>query len=200
MKRVVFRSPWAACLSGALLMGLAQLLGQCVVGVSYGASEENEAHPRGLLRRQRVDPSRSAAEVREAMEVDVVGHEAQVEQARVALSPRPIPSSPPAVGSFSPRPKPSSSPAAGSATPLRSLEQLPPPSAKPPGRPPIKPAASPPSSPPSNPASKPAAKPAAKVTVTAKRRAAAAAAAARAAAATAAKAAAASPGDPAAVN
>ena len=87
-------------------MGLAQLLGQRVVGASYGAPEENEAHPRGLLRRQRVDPSRSAAEVREAMEVDVVGHEAQVEQARVALSPRPSLSSPPAVGSFSPRPKP----------------------------------------------------------------------------------------------
>ena len=187
--RVVFRSPWVACLSGALLMGALQMVGQRVMGASYGASEENEAHPRGLLRRQRVDPSQSAA--------------AQVEQARVApeeLSSRPIPSSPPAVGSFSPRPKPGSSfPAAGSATPLRGLEQLPPPSANPPGRPPVKPAASP-SNPAANPASKPAAKPASKVTVTAKRRAAAAAAAARAAAATAAKAAAASPGDLAAVN
>ena len=165
-RRAVFRSPWAAFMSGALLMGLAQMVGQRALH-NYGASEENEAHPRALLRRQRVDPSQSAA--------------TQVERARVApeeLSPRPSPSSP-AVGSFRPSLSLSSSPATGSAVRRRSLEQLPPPSASPPARPPIRPAASPS---PSNPAASQAAKPASNP---ATKRRAAAAAAVRAAAVTA---------------
>ena len=110
-RRPVFRSPWAAFMSGALLMGLAQMVGQRALH-NYGASEENEAYPRALLRRQLVDPSRSAA--------------AQAERVRVApeeLSPRPSPSSP-AVGSFRPSLSLSSSPATGSAVRRRSLEQL----------------------------------------------------------------------------